>query len=202
MDHFHQQTSGKMTAKKLVPSKIIFMVTMGITIVTILSIWLFGLGRHQTLFENSILSVSILSIIFFLFFTIGLYKGIKLKDNLGKVTDKIKPLDLSSLASVDIGFIGIGDGIEGILAGILLWIVGTILVAIVFSLLFTVIWAGMIIFVAVLYWAFFRAFRLVFKNSNRCKGNLIASIAYGAGYTMLYNFWIYGIILGFQYLMK
>jgi len=157
MDHFHQQTSRKMTAKKLVPSKIIFMVTMGITIVTILSIWLFGLGRHQTLFENSILSVSILSIIFFLFFTIGLYKGIKLKDNLGKVTDKIKPLDLSSLASVDVGFIGIGDGIEGILAGILLWIVGTILVAIVFSLLFTVIWAGMIIFVAVLYWAFFRA---------------------------------------------
>jgi hypothetical protein len=44
-----------------------------------------------------------------------------------------------------------------------------------------------------LYWIFFRALRLVFKNSNRAKGSLLESIKWGVVYTTLYNFWIYGI---------
>lgn len=66
------------------------MVTLLVIALTIIGVWLFGIGKHKTLFENSILSTSILSGAFFLFLTIGLYRGIKLRDNVGRVTDRIK----------------------------------------------------------------------------------------------------------------
>ena len=199
-----QQNDIKPIDKKLVTSKTVFTVTIVVTVLTILSIWLFGLGQHRTIFENSILSTSILSLAFFLFLTIGLYKGIKLKDDLGKITDRLKPSKIPNLADGATGgdFIHVGDGIEGIILSIILWVVVTILVALFFWLFGAVVWTGIIVFIAMLYWIFFRALRLVFKNSSKCKGNLTTSIAYGLGYTTLYNFWIYSIILVTHYLIK
>jgi hypothetical protein len=78
----------------------------------------------------------------------------------------------------------------------------TILIAVFLWLFGAVLWTGIIVFMAMLYWIFFRALRLVFKNSNKCKDNLTTSVAYGLGYTTLYNFWIYGIILSTHYLTK
>jgi hypothetical protein len=46
-------------------------------------IYAWGVGQHRTLFENSILSTTILSVAFFLFITINLYRGVKLKDDIG-----------------------------------------------------------------------------------------------------------------------
>jgi hypothetical protein len=171
---------------------------------TILSIWLFGLGQHRTIFENSILSTSILSVAFFLFLTIGLYKGIKLKDDIGKLTDKLEPSKIPNLAEASSGgdFIMVGDGIEGVILSIFVWLFVTILIAVFLWLFGAVLWTGIIVFMAMLYWIFFRALRLVFKNSNKCKDNLTTSVAYGLGYTTLYNFWIYGIILSTHYLTK
>jgi hypothetical protein len=199
-----QQYDIKPIDKKLVTSRTVFTVTIVVIVLTILSIWLFGLGQHRTIFENSILSTSILSVAFFLFLTVGLYKGIKLKDDLGKLTDKLKPSKIPNLADAATGvdFIHVGDGIEGIILSIVLWVVVTILIALFFWLFGAVVWTGIIVFIAMLYWIFFRALRLVFKNSNKCKGDLATSIAYGLGYTTLYNFWIYGIILVTHYLIK
>ncbi len=199
-----QQNDIKPTDKKLVTSKTVFTVTIVVTVLTILSIWLFGLGQHRTIFENSILSTSILSVAFFLFLTIGLYKGIKLKDDIGKLTDRLKPSKIPNLAEAGQGadFIHVGDGIEGIILSIVLWVVVTILIGLFLWLFGAVLWTGIIVFIAMLYWIFFRALRLVFKNSNKCKGNLATSIAYGLGYTTLYNFWIYGIILATHYFIK
>ena len=193
-----------MTDRKLVTTKTVFTVTIIVTVLTIVSIWLFGLGQHRTIFENSLLSTSILSIVFFLFLTIGLYKGIKLKDDIGKLTDKLRPSKIPNLAEAGQGadFIHVGDGIEGIILSIVLWVVMTILIGLFLWVFGAVLWTGIIVFIAMLYWIFFRALRLVFKNSNICKGNLATSIAYGLGYTTLYNFWIYGIILATHYLIK
>jgi hypothetical protein len=198
-----RQNNIKTTDKKLVTSKTVFTVTIVVTTLTILNVWVFGLGQHRTIFENSVLSTSILSVAFFLFLTIGLYKGLKLKDDLGKITDKLKGSRIPNFADVAAGgdFIHIGDGIAGIILSIVLWVVVTMLIAVFFWLFGAILWTGVIIFIAMLYWIFFRALRLVFKNSNKCKGKLTVSLAYGLGYTTLYNFWIYGIILSTHYLI-
>lgn len=199
-----QQNDFQTKYKNLVTSKSVFTITIFVIVLTFISIWLFGLGQHRTIFENSILSTSILSVAFFLFLSVGLYKGIKLKDDMGKLTDKLKPSKIPNLANVGQGadFILVGDGIEGVIVSIILWLVVTILIALFLWFFGAVLWTGIIVFIAMLYWIFFRALRLVFKNSNKCKDNLAASLAYGLGYTVLYNFWIYGIILATHYLVK
>ncbi len=194
-----------MIGKRFVTSKTIFTVTLVVIALTVLSIWLFGLGQHRTIFENSLLSTSILYITFFLFLTIGLYKGIKLKDNIGKITDRIKidkiP-DLSSGIELPLDIPGVGEGIAGIIIGILAWLLFSILLLLFVWVFGAVFWTMILIFAAMLYWIFFRAIRLVFKNSNKCKDNLTTSIVYGFGYSTLYIFWIYGIILSTHYLVK
>jgi len=58
----------------------------------------------------------------------------------------------------------------------------------------TVVWVMLMIFLGMLYWVFFRALRLVFKNSVKCKGDFSKSVLLGLGYTLLYTSWMYGIV--------
>lgn len=202
------QQRHKLTTKgrKLINSKTVFTTTMVVALLTILGIWLFGLGQHRTLFENSILSTSILSTAFFLFLSIGLYQGIKLKDDLGKISDQPPYTTISDLSdltpNIDLDVTDVDDGIGGMIISFFLWIIVSILLGTIIWLFGTILWAGILIFMAMLYWIFFRALRLVFKNFNKCKGDLAASCMYGLGYTLLYNFWIYGIILSAHYLIN
>ncbi len=193
---------------RLIESKTIFKISLLVVSLTIIGVYFFGLGRHNTFFENSIISTTILSIAFFLFITIGLYRGVKLKDNIGQITsDKLSFND-----SLDLnihpthhgnGFdVDVGDGLEGIIAGILLWILWAILVALALWIFSNVVLIVIATFAAMLYWIFFRALRLVFKNSNKSKGNIFESIRYGLTYTLLYNFWIYGVFMLTEYLKR
>ncbi len=187
---------------KLVTTKTVFVISIIVIALTVLSVWLFGLGSHRTLYANSMLSVSILSVTFFLFLFIGLFNGIKLKDDLGKITDKIDLNKLPDLSGVDISFdvLDIGDGIEGIILGVFSWILFSLLLLIFLWVFGTVFWAMILVFCAMLYWIFFRALRLVFKNSNKCRNDLKQSLIYSLAYTGLYNFWIFGILLAIHYL--
>jgi hypothetical protein len=162
---------------------------------TVLAVYFWGLGQHNTFFENSIVSTTILSIAFFTFITIGLYHGVKLKDNLGQIVDKFEMIDTSHLSSgIDsMEPIDVGEGLGGIILSILLWIVIAILLSAALWIFSNVLILVILTFTAMLYWVFFRALRLVFKNSNRSKGSLIESMKWGFTYTVLYNFWIYGI---------
>ena len=182
--------------RRYITSKTVFIISVIVALLTIAGIWLFGLGQHRTMFENSILSTSILSFAFFLFLVIGLYKGIKLKDDIGSFSDKLSPSKIPNIANVgqSADFILVGDGIEGVILGFFLWVIATILIAIFLWLFGAVLWTGIIGFIAMLYWIFFRALRLVFKNSSKCVGNFSLSLLYGITYTSLYNFWIYSII--------
>ena len=71
---------------KFIPTKSLFVITLVAITLTILGVWLLGVGKEHTIIENSLLSTTILSSAFFLFISIGLYKGVKLKDNIGKIT--------------------------------------------------------------------------------------------------------------------
>ncbi len=186
----------------LIDSKKIFSISLISIIITILSVWFYGIGKHRTVIENSLISTSILSIVFFLFITISLYKGTKLKDNLGKFTDKFDSKKLNFLKEINNADTGsahsipeIGEGIEGVIMSIVMWILATIIISFLFFVLGTIIWLSILIFLGMLYWIFFRALRLIFKKSSECSGNIERNMFYGLTYTILYNFWIYGIIL-------
>lgn len=189
---------------RLIETRSVFKISLIVTALTIVGVYYWGLGQHNTFFENSVISTTILSIAFFSFITTGLYKGIKLKDNLGRIVDMFETVDTSNLSSslTSSGPVEVGDGIGGIVLSILLWI----LMAIVFSaalwIFSNVIVIVVLTFIAMLYWVFFRALRLVFKNSNKSKGDLMESLKCGLTYTTLYNFWIYGIFILTIYLKK
>ena len=187
--------------RRLIDSKKIFTISLISIVITIISVWFYGIGKHKTVIENSLISTSILSIAFFLFITISLYNGTKLKDSLGKLTDKFDSKKLNFLKDInaDGGFGNsvpdIGEGIGGIIMSIILWVLATIIISYLFFALGTIIWLSILVFLGMLYWIFFRALRLIFKKSSECSGNIERSIFYGITYTILYNFWIYGIIL-------
>ncbi|MGV3541020.1 MAG: hypothetical protein ACO1OQ_14490 [Rufibacter sp.] len=202
-------------------SSTVFTLTLLVLGLTVLGVYLFGLGRYHTFFQNSLLSTTLLSIVFFAFVSVGLYRGVKLRDTLGKVTDKIpfrrdkQKGDRSSLlnlgdffsgftgksssGSSDSGF-DLGDlgGDEGCLAGllaVLAWIAAAVVISVVLFLFGEVLLVAVFAFMGMLYWIFYRALRLVFRHSHQTRGRGWASLGYGLVYTLLYNSWIYGIFL-------
>lgn len=196
----------KITNKRtLINTGSLFPISLIVIVLTILSVWFYGIGKHQTVIENSLISTSILSISFFLFISISLYNGTKLKDDIGKITDKFDTKKIGYLKEItpnNADNFDIGEGIGGIIISIILWIIATVVISYLFFLLGAIIWLSVLIFLAMLYWIFFRALRLIFKKSSECSGNVEKSVFYGIAYTMLYNFWIYGIIFLTEYYGK
>jgi hypothetical protein len=194
----------KFSSRAYLTTKSTFVITILVIVLTITGVWFFGVGSHHTVYENSILSTTILSISFFLFITAGLYNGLKLKDDLGRITDRVKINDLPDVSGgVELpnDIPDAGDGIGGIIIGIIAWILFSFLLLILIWIFGVVLWAMVLVFAAMLYWVFYRALKLVFKNSTKCTGKLLLSAGYGLMYTILYNFWIYAILLLAHYLV-
>ncbi|WP_066835981.1 hypothetical protein [Rufibacter ruber] len=215
-------------SRPLLNSSTVFSLTLLVLGLTVLGVYLFGLGRHHTFFQNSLLSTTLLSVVFFGFVSVGLYRGIKLRDTLGKVTDRIpfrrkkQNGDRSSLLNLGDFFSGfsnksssgstdssfdVGDlgGDEGCLAGILAvlaWVAAAVVLSVVLWLFGEVLLVALFAFMAMLYWIFYRALRLVFRHSHQTRGRGWASLGYGLVYTLLYNSWIYGIYLLLAYWRK
>jgi hypothetical protein len=193
-----------MSNYKIINSKNTFIITLIVISLTILSVWFFGLGSHRSVFKNSLLSTTLLSAAFFLFISVGLFRGTKLKDNLGKITDRFdtKKIDFIKDASIDSGssFPDVGEGILGVLISLILWLIIAIVISYLFWAFGAILWISILTFVAMLYWIFFRALRLVFKKSTVCKGSYSKSLGYAFSFTILYNFWIYALILMTKFL--
>jgi hypothetical protein len=172
---------------------------------TTVAVWQFRLGQHRSLFANSLISTTILLAAFFLFTTVGLFHGVKLRDDVGRLTDRISRKHFPStggLNELNLPDFDIGEshGILGFLAGLLIAVLGAIVAVFLIWLVGALLWTGIIIFAAMLYWVFFRALRLVFKSSNRCRGRWAASIGQGLWHASLYTVWIYAIIYAAHYL--
>lgn len=194
-----------MRNKTILETKFTFYASLVIILLVVLSVWISGRGSHQTLFQNSIISTTVLAVAFFLFVSFSLYNGVKLKDNLGSIFSKEKFKEINKSSSdltptnLDIPDTG-SDGIGGIIFGIIAWIFFTIALLVVLYLVGVFFWSILFLLLAMLYWIYFRALRLIFKNSGRCKGNIIKSFGLGFLYSALYVSWIYGIIYLIKYI--
>lgn len=194
-----------MRNKTFLETKFTFYASLVIILLVVLSVWISGISSHQTLFQNSIISTTILAVSFFLFISFSLYNGVKLKDNLGSIfsKEKFKEINQSSsgfdTANLDIPEVGF-DGIGGIILGIIAWIFFTIILLLVLYIVGVFFWSILFLLLAMLYWIYFRALRLIFKNSGKCKGNLLKSISLGFLYSAIYVSWIYGIIYLIKYI--
>ncbi len=190
--------------KFFIETKYLFYSTLAVIPVVIISVWLSGNGDHRSLFQNSIVSTSILAGAFFLFITLGLYYGLKLKDNVGSIlnSERIKKYTdkTPSIDGFDFDPPVVGDGIGGAILSIIVWILFSIVLIFLSYFLGLFFWSALLVLAAMLYWIFFRAIRLVFKNSGKCKGNMIKSLGFGAFYSFLYVSWIYAIIFLINYI--
>lgn len=181
-----------MSNYKIINSRNIFIITLIVIPLIILSVWILGLGLDNSLFKNSLISTTILSLAFFLFISIGLYRGVKIKHNLGDLEQKNIFFQKNTDIETDIP--DIGDEIFEIIFSIILWLIVSMVASYLLWAFETILWITILNFIGILYWIFFRALRLVFKKSSVCKNNFSKSILYGFSFTMLYNFWIYAII--------
>ncbi|MBL6445613.1 hypothetical protein JMN32_04790 [Fulvivirga sp. 29W222] len=186
------------TSRKLFFGKTVLIAALATLVVTILIVYLTGLSNHRTIIENSLISLSILCVALFTFMTVGLYNGFNIYDDL---SHKLKFTWRGSSSWTDVNFspdlpveLDGDDACAGILISIVVWIlvtIGIILFLFLAELILSFAWIAL---VAVIYWVFIRALKLVFSKSRKCEGNLLRSFYYGFSYTTLYLGWVYGVI--------
>ncbi|MBO0357708.1 hypothetical protein J0X19_07105 [Hymenobacter sp. BT186] len=187
------------------PSKQVFYTTISIATLTLLAVWFVGLQQQWSIFKDSLISLTILSTAFLTFITVGLYEGVRLHDDVGNLLDYIRRVPFpESFADVSLELpkadLDDGEGCGGIIIAVFLWLLAAVAAIFLLWCFAAVAWVVLLVFAGMLYWVFFRALRLVFRHSRMCKGRFSMSLRYGLAYTLLYNFWIYGIILAVHYL--
>ncbi len=181
--------------KTYLKGKSVFIVSLLVIGITILTIYLTSENYNRTISANLYLSLSVIGISLFLFMTYGLYKGIGITDNFPKFKN-FKTGDIISQSGTipDMPSVDVGDGIGGLIMSVLLWIGMTIMFFVLLILLEAVFWISIFIILAMLYWVFFRALKFVFSKSTETKGDIGNSTIYSLTYTVLYLGWIFGIV--------
>ena len=171
-----------------ISSKLIFVVTIIITALTCFFLINFELGRHQTLFKITFSTAWTLATIFYVFVFYGLYYGIKLKEDVGKILKKPKLEPVESI----LGSTGVSPSstIEAIIYLIIL-IPAIVILILNFAV---IIWTAILFFVAILYIIFYRGLKFIFKKSPICKNNLTNSFLYSSIFTLTYCAWFFIII--------
>jgi len=179
----------------LISSRTVFIATIVIIPTLLLIVYLAGLESHRSLYQNSLITTTILAIVFFLFISIGLFKGWKLKDTIGNFRNYFPKAPSKISADVSgVEMPEIGEGIEGCLLSLIIWLLIALFGSIILWLFGAFFWGTILVLAALLYWIIFRALRLIFRNSAKCKGDFTKSIGISLLYTCLYISWIYAII--------
>lgn len=175
--------------------KSLFFVSLIVIAITILTVYFTGINYNRSITSNFYIATTIISGALFLFMTYGLFYGIGLIDNFPKFKS-FKRGDYISNADVlpDLPNIDVGEGIGGLILSILLWIGISILFVVLLIVLEAALWFSIFIIIAMLYWLFFRALRLVFSKSSITKNNLGLSVIYALSYTTIYTGWIFAIV--------
>ncbi len=189
------------SSKKVLFGKSLLIASVGTIVVTVVLVYLTGLTSHRSLLDNSLISLTVLALVFFLFLVIGLYNGLNVIDNYShklqlswRNARRRTPGSSWTSDFPDISAPDVGDGLGAIVVGIILWIVLSILLIATLVLLQAVVWATLVLMIIAIYWVFIRGLKLIFSKSPQCEGKFLKSVAYASGYTIMYVGWIYGIL--------
>ena len=190
-----------MARLNLISSRLIFFATVIIVPTILLIVYFTGLKDHRSLYQNSLITTSILSVVLFCFTFCGLYLGWKLKETMGNFKNFIPKTPSRYGGNTDgIESLELGEGAEGCLLSLLLWFVIGLFGSLILWAIGVFFWGAILLVASLLYWVIFRAFRLIFRNSISCKGKILESLRLSIFYTVLYVSWIYLIIIGGHYL--
>lgn len=178
--------------RKTVKSKIVFYITLLVIISTVSIIFLSG---PKNIYNDTLTTISVISVLLFIMITIGLYKGVTFEDDMDNLIKGYKFSDFFEInpyksKTIDLD---LDNGPMGIIFSIIAWILISVILSILFSILIASFWALFVIILMALYWIFYRAVRLVFRKSNTCRGNILESVKYSLLYTVLYTIWFYAI---------
>lgn len=145
-------------------------------------------------------SAAILSACLFLFLTVGLYRGVRLRKErfawptLPKTEDwggqwSGDAPDLTSLADGD-EFFGLG-----VVVGLILSLLLMLLIVLLLPFLVPIVYGAVALVGLCAWWLCYLALRRVFVLSKRTRGDLPASLGYALLYTALYTGWLL-VVLG------
>ncbi|MEM9822316.1 MAG: hypothetical protein AAF985_14635 [Bacteroidota bacterium] len=175
--------------------KSVFWISLIVIFLTVLSVYLTGLHDNRSITTNFYFSLGMISGSLFLFLTYGLYAGFRLKDDYE--SDEAK----HNKESGDGGFelpdwplFDFGEFGEGWLFSLLWWVFATLAILVFLFLASYVFTYSILIILSMLYWLFFRALRIVFRQSVRTKGDLLAALTNALVYTFLYTGWMFGLV--------
>ena len=159
----------------------------------------FLLGKRSIFYETE-LTLAIIAAALFLFLSVGLYHGVRVKrrDVPGVDTSGIPLKEVGdSFPDVSNVLDGIDGGDEGCLAALLALGIAILAGIALLFLLWLLLNLGIVLWVfllAALSWVFYLALRQVFAKSRVCKGNLPASLGYALAYTLLYTGWLFALV--------
>ncbi|MDC8004164.1 hypothetical protein POV27_08890 [Aureisphaera galaxeae] len=181
--------------KTYLRGKSVFIVSLIVVGVTILTVYLTGIHYHRSVTTNFYWSLGIIAFSLFSFLTYGLFKGVGIKDNFPSLQEAKDSVDFIP---------SVGDNswvteipvpeVENPILSVLVWIGMTILIIILLVFMEFIFWVSIFLLLAMLYWLYFRALRLVFSISRKTIGDFGNSVIYALGYTLLYTGWIFGIV--------
>ncbi|MDC7998947.1 hypothetical protein [Gilvibacter sediminis] len=181
--------------KTYLKGKSVFIISLLVIVITVLTVYFSGLHYHRSLTTNLYMSLGIIATALVLFMTYGLYFGVGLLDNFPKFKHFQRGDILGTTTpDIDLPDIEVGEGIGGIIASIVFWILMTIAIVVLLIVLEAIFWFSLFVLLAMLYWVFFRALRLVFSKSKETQGDLGISAVYALGYTVLYVGWIFAVV--------
>lgn len=182
-------------------------VLISIPVVAITALLVFYFSASSFVTEAGI-TVGIISLGLFLFLAVGLYHGVRLKEqptdeepaalDVGAIDPTIMALPVMDLPKLDLDIPDIGDSgndLVGCLVSIVLWLVVSIVLMVLFWLLVQVLSLILPWVLLALYWVFYRALKLVFAKASVCRGQLLPSLGYAFLYTALYTGWLF-LLLG------
>lgn len=168
-----------------------------------LIVYLTGLENHRSLYTNALITTTILLFVFFCFMATGLYRGWKLKDTLGDLTNyfsKLKNLEIQmaeQAVSMDLNYWKLQMVLKAVFWNYTMdsnWGFGTIVFWFIGAFLGNNFSHGRAFILD-----HFQSLQVNFKNSASCKGNLPRSVQIALVYSVLYSSWIYAIILFSHY---
>ena len=186
----------KLNNRPYFKGKTVFIVSLLVIGVTVMTVWLTGIQYHRAITTNFYLALGIIGSILFVFMSYGLYKGVGLKDDFPKYQSYKTGtfMEYDAAGRFKMPDTDMGEGLAGVLLSILLWVVMGIVFLLLLLFLEVLFWFSLFILIMMLYWVFFSALKQVFNKAAQTRRNLFLALAYALGYTLLYTGWLFGIV--------